>query len=116
MMKKTPLSVLLLSALYAHNSYAQTATTTPIEHVIVLVGENRTFDNLYGVYQPKKKQTISNLWSKGIVKADGSPGPNYHLAAQKTAENFTAYPDANCQNPLCQPAPAVCCRCFRPAS
>lgn len=91
MMKKTPLSVLLLSALYAHSSYAQTATTTPIEHVIVLVGENRTFDNLYGVYQPKKKQTISNLWSKGIVKADGSPGPNYHLAAQKTAENFTAY-------------------------
>lgn len=91
MMKKTPLSVLLLSALYAHSSYAQTATTTPIEHVIVLVGENRTFDNLYGVYQPKKKQTISNLWSKGIVKADGSPGPNYHLAAQKTAENITAY-------------------------
>ncbi|MFD1154720.1 alkaline phosphatase family protein [Undibacterium aquatile] len=91
MMKKTPLSVLLLSALYAHSSYAQTATTTPIEHVIVLVGENRTFDNLYGVYQPKKKQTISNLWSKGIVKADGSPGPNYHLAAQKTAENFTTY-------------------------
>ncbi|MBC3811736.1 alkaline phosphatase family protein [Undibacterium aquatile] len=90
-MKKTPLSVLLLSALYAHSSYAQTATTTPIEHVIVLVGENRTFDNLYGVYQPKKKQTISNLWSKGIVKADGSPGPNYHLAAQKTAENFTTY-------------------------
>jgi phospholipase C len=91
MMKKTPLSVLLLSALYAHSSYAQTVTTTPIEHVIVLVGENRTFDNLYGVYQPKKKQTISNLWSKGIVKADGSPGPNYHLAAQKTAENVTAY-------------------------
>ncbi|MBC3876429.1 alkaline phosphatase family protein [Undibacterium sp. FT79W] len=90
-MKKTPLSVLLLSALYAHSSYAQTVTTTPIEHVIVLVGENRTFDNLYGVYQPKRKQTISNLWSKGIVKADGSPGPNYHLAAQKTAENVTAY-------------------------
>lgn len=90
MMKKFPLSALILSALYAHNSYAQT-TTTPIEHVIVLVGENRTFDNLYGVYQPKKKQTISNLWSKGIVKADGTPGPNYHLAAQKTAENFTAY-------------------------
>ncbi|MBY0571323.1 MAG: alkaline phosphatase family protein [Burkholderiaceae bacterium] len=90
-MKKIPLSALILSALYAHGSYAQTATTTPIEHVIVLVGENRTFDNLYGVYQPKKKQTISNLWSKGIVKADGSPGPNYHLAAQKTAENVTAY-------------------------
>ncbi|MBC3869776.1 alkaline phosphatase family protein [Undibacterium oligocarboniphilum] len=90
-MKKIPLSALLLSALYVHGSYAQTATTTPIEHVIVLVGENRTFDNLYGVYQPKKKQTISNLWSKGIVKADGSPGPNYHLAAQKTAENITAY-------------------------
>jgi hypothetical protein len=97
MMKKFPLSALILSALYAHNSYAQ--TTTPIEHVIVLVGENRTFDNLYGVYQPKKKQTISNLWSKGIVKADGTPGPNYHLAAQKQRKFYCLHTDARVKTP-----------------
>ncbi len=28
-------------------------TETPIKHVIVLIGENRTFDNIYGTYVPK---------------------------------------------------------------
>jgi phospholipase C len=64
---------------------------TPIKHVIVVVGENRTFDNLYGTYQPKKGQSIDNLLAKGIVKRDGSPGPNFHLSRQKLAENFGAY-------------------------
>ncbi|MFZ6799376.1 alkaline phosphatase family protein [Undibacterium sp. Di24W] len=66
-------------------------TTTPIKHVIVIVGENRTFDNLYGVYEPKKGQSISNLLSKGIVKKDGTPGPNFALASQKLASNFGTY-------------------------
>lgn len=64
---------------------------TPIEHVIVLVGENRTFDNLYGVYKPPRGGTVWNLLSKGIVREDGSPGPNYHLAAQKTADMSQGY-------------------------
>lgn len=59
------------------------ASTSPIEHVIVLVGENRTFDNLYGTYTPPKGQTIANLLSKKIVKPDGSPGANFAAAAQK---------------------------------
>ncbi len=58
-------------------------TETPIKHVIILIGENRGLDHTYGVYHPKGKgQTISNLLSKGIVKADGSPGPNYAKAQQ----------------------------------
>ena len=65
--------------------------TTPIEHLIVLVGENRTFDNLYGVYKPKRGQTISNLLSKGIVNRDGSPGPNFKDAAQKLGLNSGPY-------------------------
>ena len=28
-------------------------TTTPIKHVIVIYGENRSFDHLYATYQPK---------------------------------------------------------------
>jgi phospholipase C len=57
-------------------------TTTPIKHVIVLIGENRTFDNIYATYQPKHGDTVSNLLSKGIINADGSPGPNAGLATQ----------------------------------
>lgn len=57
------------------------STTTPIKHVIVLIGENRTFDNIYGTYVPKRG-TVENLLSLGIVTADGSPGLNSGLASQ----------------------------------
>src|SRR5262249_30315404 len=50
-------------------------TATPIKHVIVLIGENRTFDNVFGTYVAKHEQRIDNLLSRGIVRADGSPGP-----------------------------------------
>src|SRR6201991_4156895 len=57
--------------------------TSPIKHVIILVGETRGFDHTFATYTPAGKgQTISNLLSKGIVNADGSPGPNYALAQQ----------------------------------
>src|SRR5215472_6191584 len=46
-------------------------TATPIEHVIILIGENRTFDNVYGMYQPVNGQSVSNLLSKGIVNSSG---------------------------------------------
>ena len=64
---------------------------TPIEHVIVLVGENRTFDNLYGVYEPRKGQSVSNLLSKKIVNRNGSPGPNFKDAAQRLGLSTGAY-------------------------
>jgi phospholipase C len=49
--------------------------TTPIKHVIVIIGENRTFDHLFATYQPVKAgETVLNLLSEGIVKADGTPG------------------------------------------
>jgi phospholipase C len=47
-------------------------TETPIKHVIVLIGENRTFDHVFATYVPKSKDSVSNLLSKGIIKADGS--------------------------------------------
>jgi len=57
-------------------------TETPIKHVIVIIGENRTFDNVYGTYVPKHGESVSNLLSKGIVNADGSPGWNRGAAEQ----------------------------------
>jgi len=60
-------------------------TQTPIQHVIVIIGENRTFDHVFATYKPKHGQSISNLLSKGIVNEDGTPGPNFSLAAQSSA-------------------------------
>ncbi|HLK52005.1 MAG TPA: phosphoesterase, partial [Candidatus Angelobacter sp.] len=60
----------------------QNETETPIKHVIVLIGENRTFDHIFATYVPKSKDSISNLLSKGIIQADGTPGPNFTKAAQ----------------------------------
>ena len=55
-------------------------TATPIKHVIVVIGENRSFDHLYGTYVPKSGDSILNLLSEGVVQADGSPGPNFAAA------------------------------------
>jgi phospholipase C len=62
-------------------------TESPIKHVIVIIGENRTFDHVFATYQPKRGETISNLLSNGIVNADGTPGPNFALASQSSASD-----------------------------
>jgi phospholipase C len=67
-------------------------TATPIKHVIVIIGENRTFDHIFATYVPKKGETVNNLLSEGIVNADGTPGSNFPAAAQKAATDRT--PDA----------------------
>src|SRR6516162_2299935 len=67
-------------------------TTTPIKHVIVIIGENRTFDHLFATYKPVNSgETVSNLLSKGIVKADGTPGSNYSSAPQNLTFNTVTY-------------------------
>jgi phospholipase C len=60
-----------------------TTTATPIKHVIIIVGENRSFDHIFATYVPKSRgQKILNLLSEGIINADGSPGPNFAKAHQ----------------------------------
>jgi phospholipase C len=59
---------------------------SPIKHVIVIVGENRTFDHLFATYEPKPGESVDNLLSKHIIKDDGTPGPKYHLAHQFKAD------------------------------
>jgi len=63
----------------------------PITHVIVVVGENHSFDNVFGVYSPGAGQSITNLLSLGIVNTDGSPGPNFAQAAQTQAAGAGVY-------------------------
>src|SRR5436309_1791439 len=57
-------------------------TRTPIKHVITIIGENRSFDHVFGLHKPRRGETISNLLSKGILKEDGTPGPRFQKAAQ----------------------------------
>jgi phospholipase C len=65
--------------------------TTPIEHLIVIIGENQTFDAVFATYQPSSGQRIDNLLSQGIVLADGSPGPNFARAIQRQAQPGSRY-------------------------
>ena len=86
--------VLLASVAITCPAIAAPRATTAIEHVIVIVAENRTFDNLFATYRPKKGQTIVNLLSQGIVKENGQPGKNFHLAAQHLAQSRGEYSPA----------------------
>jgi phospholipase C len=57
-------------------------TTSPIKHVIVIIGENRSFDHVFATYVPKHGQKVWNLLEEGIVNANGTPGPNFGIAHQ----------------------------------
>ena len=82
----------LLAAGAVHEEQAGSPhTASPIKHLIVIIGENRSFDHVFGVYKPRPGQTVSNLLSKGIVKEDGSPGANFGAAAQFTVPAQPAY-------------------------
>jgi phospholipase C len=61
------------------------ATTTPIEHLIVIVGENQSFDSLFATYKPRDGVGIRNLLSEGIIAQDGTPGPRFAVATQNKA-------------------------------
>ena len=81
-----------LAAVAADTGANEGNTTTPIKHVIVIIGENRTFDHLFATYQPVNKgETVLNLLSEGIVKADGTPGANYAKVPQVSAQDRTVY-------------------------
>ncbi|MGH6811231.1 MAG: alkaline phosphatase family protein [Methylocella sp.] len=71
---------------------AERATLTPIKHVIIIIGENRSFDHVFATYKPVNKgETVLNLLSKGIVKGDGSPGLHYGDALQYSATDTMEY-------------------------
>jgi phospholipase C len=57
-------------------------TDTPIKHLIVLIGENHTFDNIFATYQPRPGQSVANLLSKGIIFSTGQPGLNFIKSQQ----------------------------------
>ena len=71
---------------------SSTQTRSPIQHVIVVVAENRSFDNVFATYvPPDSSQTVWNLLSEGIVKPDSQMGANFQRAAQNQASNTATY-------------------------
>ena len=83
-------SALVLLALLVLVVPARAQTTTPIAHLIVVVGENLSFDNLFGTYEPRSSAYIRNLLSQGIVNADGTAGSNFAKGAQFQATSNNA--------------------------
>ena len=73
------------------SSGASQSTATPIKHVVVIIGENHTFDNVFATYQPPAGQSVRNLLSEGIVNADGSAGSNVAQAQQNEASDTGTY-------------------------
>jgi len=76
-------------------SYADSHTATPIKHVIVIIGENRSFDHIFATFVPKKPgMTVHNLLSEGIIALDANknaiPGPNFEKAHQLAAADMGA--------------------------
>lgn len=71
-------------AAFAGREQGEKRAATPIEHVIVFIGENRSFDHVFGTYVPRRGQSVSNLLSKGIVNADGTQGMHFALGTQFT--------------------------------
>ena len=65
------------------NPVEQIKTASPIKHVIVIVGENRSFDHLFATYTPKSDdEKVLNLLSEHIVKADGTPSEKFDRGHQ----------------------------------
>jgi phospholipase C len=72
-------------------STASVPTTSPIKHVIVIIGENHTFDNVFATYKSRSGAHVKNLLSEGIVTDTGAPGPNVGQALQQTASDTSSY-------------------------
>jgi phospholipase C len=67
----------------SQNPVERIRTASPIKHVIVIVGENRSFDHLFATYRPKSDdEHVLNLLSERIVKADGTPNENFERGHQ----------------------------------
>ena len=80
----------LAAGLLALPVFAQ-VSKTPIKNLLVIIGENTSFDTLFATYQPPPGQSIRNLLSTGIVDAQGKPGPAFDKAVQKYPLAPTAF-------------------------
>jgi phospholipase C len=86
------IAMMILFSIYSSHSLADKEirdTRTPIKNLIIIIGENFSFENLFATYNPAMGQSILNLRSQAIVKSDGKPDVKYYLASQSLASNRT---------------------------
>ncbi len=70
-------------------------TTSPIKHVIVIIGENRSFDHVFATYVSPSGDSVDNLLSEGIISLGANnaavPGPNFGKAQQLFATDTDTF-------------------------
>src|SRR5215469_5201638 len=71
---------------FAGGAKIHSDTVTPIKHVIVIVGENRSFDHVFATYVPQPGETVNNLLSEQIINSNGTPGPKFSQAVQNSTD------------------------------
>ncbi len=89
------MAVNVLAPLAPAEAQHLSSTRTPIKHLIVVIGENRSFDNVFATYVPSNpRQSVWNLLSQGIVDKTGAPGLNAAKALQRQATDPATYQSA----------------------
>lgn len=78
-------SLACLQATGLHAEPNNGRTETPIKHLLVIIGENASFDRVFATYRAPSGDHVSNALSKGIIDIDGKPGRNFAAAAQSSA-------------------------------
>jgi phospholipase C len=98
LLRRTVVTGAILSMVGAQNAAlaAQVApndpnTATPIKHVIVIIGENRTFDHVFATYVPQKGQTVLNLLSEYVTVVGGGQNPAFTSWKQSSAQQTGTY-------------------------
>ena len=78
-------SLQAIVAASAPGAAAAASTATPIKHLVVIIGENQSFDHVFATYRAPSSDRVRNLLSEGIVDIQGRPGPNFPAGAQFSA-------------------------------
>ncbi len=79
-------STMPLSAQSGPAAVVRSSTKTPIQHVIVIIGENRTFDHIFATYKPVAKRTPSTTcYPRGSFVRTDLPVPTTRWRPQFSA-------------------------------
>src|SRR5579875_3856688 len=87
---------------FSESGFAQTATSTPIDHIVIIMMENHSFDNIFGVYpddnssSKESSQLISSIQKPENLLGRENPSglvpiPNGTFSTADPAEGYSVY-------------------------
>ncbi|MDA4111506.1 MAG: alkaline phosphatase family protein [Thaumarchaeota archaeon] len=93
------LILILFSSGFHPISYGESATRTPISHVVFVMMENHSFDNFFGVYPTTNETNVSSTISQiqkpinllNLPQPQLSEVPNTTFFTQNPVEGFSTY-------------------------